>query len=152
MSLKVGSLRQYIYFLSLPTVLYRDHYPRYVCADTRVGAKVTDFLRFSLLSCRNRNPFLWSNVALHIIQVSLCHPVCTVHLLLDAVPWWHHGGKVGALGVPVPSIYEVSCGGAISKLVSSYSALQQASWDTLKTSVYTGTIVQALGWSSRIMD
>ena len=28
MSPKVGSFRQYIYFLFCPTLLYRDHYPR----------------------------------------------------------------------------------------------------------------------------
>ena len=65
MSPHVGSFSQYFYFLFAPTLLYRDHYPRY-----DVSLLKCEVSTCPLLCIWNRNPVNWWNVASYALQVS----------------------------------------------------------------------------------
>ena len=79
MSPRVGSFYQYLYFLFCPTLLYRDHYPRYL----KIVRKMNIFNYYCngwscmyygpTLSCllfRIPGPINWSKVLMHLACVS----------------------------------------------------------------------------------
>ena len=52
---QVGSLKQYLYFIFVPTLLYRDEYPRCVCVRVRVVCVcvcVTSSVKMATAKCQ----------------------------------------------------------------------------------------------------
>ena len=101
MSPKVASFSQYLYFIIAPTMLYRDHYPRYAgkensellySTNLSLSLSFSMFLLCSLLfacTCmhfRNKGRIRWRYVLVYFIQVcrnQMFHLFQFIHIILQ---------------------------------------------------------------------